>query len=311
MKKLLLFSISLFFGLSTLNAQCDAPTSASPLAYCGGVTSVPLEAAATPALLTYTLDMIDSFGDGWNGASVSLFANGTLILNEASITGASGSSAITFPEGSVITATWVSGAWNGEISWALLDENSTVVNNGGFGATIDYTTPSDTYTLNWYDAAGGTLLGSGSPFEAVGTTVMPTASTGSYSFFVTSTGLNCTESAAVEVVVDVTDVNVGIEAQDVSCIGNTDGTFAITTVECGTPPFSFSVDGGAFGPAPTDLAAGTYSVIVEDGALLQSAAVNVTVGTPPTVVPGPPNADTLLAYCSGSASIPLEAEATG
>ena len=88
MKKLLLFSVSLFLGLSTLNAQCDAPTSASPLAYCGGVATVPLEAAATPALLTYTLDMADSFGDGWNGASVSLFADGILILNEASITGA-------------------------------------------------------------------------------------------------------------------------------------------------------------------------------------------------------------------------------
>jgi hypothetical protein len=311
MKKLLLFSISLFFGLSTLNAQCDAPTAASPLAFCGGVANVPLEAAATPALLTYTLDMTDAFGDGWNGASVSLFANGILVVNEASITGGTGSSAFTFPEGSLITATWISGTWDSEISWAILDENGTSVSDGGFGATIDYTTPSDTYTLNWYDAAGGTLLGDGSPFEAVGTSVMPTASTGTYSFFVTSTGLNCTESAAIEVVVEVTDVNVGIEAQDVSCIGNADGTFAITSVECGTPPFSFSVDGGAFGPAPTDLAAGTYSVIVEDGALLQSAAVDVTIGTPPTVIPGPPSADTLLAYCSGSASIPLEAEATG
>ena len=311
MKKLLLFSVSLFLSLSTLNAQCDTPTSASPLAFCGGVANVPLEAAATPALLTYTLDMTDAFGDGWNGASVSLFANGILVLNEASITGGTGSSAFTFPEGSVITATWISGTWDSEISWALLDENGTSVSNGGFGATIDYTTPSDTYTLNWYDAAGGTLLGDGSPFEAVGTSVMPTASTGTYSFFVTSTGLNCTESAAVEVVVEVTDVNVGIDAQDVSCIGNADGTFAITTVECGTPPFSFSVDGGAFGPAPTDLAAGTYSVIVEDGALLQSAAVDVVIGTPATVVPGPPSADTLLAFCSGSASIPLEAEATG
>ena len=183
MKKLLLFSVSLFLGLSTLNAQCDAPTSASPLAFCGGVATVPLEAAATPALLTYTLDMTDAFGDGWNGANVSLFANGILVLNETSITGGAGSSAFTFPEGSVITAAWVSGTWNSEIGWALLDENGTAVANGGYGATIDYTTPSDTYTLNWYDAAGGTLLGDGSPFEAVGTSVMPTASTGTYNFF--------------------------------------------------------------------------------------------------------------------------------
>ena len=72
MKKLLLFSISLFFGLSTLNAQCDAPTAASPLASCGGVATIPLEAAPSPVAVTYTLNMTDSWGDGWNGNEITI-----------------------------------------------------------------------------------------------------------------------------------------------------------------------------------------------------------------------------------------------
>ena len=98
---------------------------------------------------------------------------------------------------------------------------------------------------------------------------MPSANTGSYSFFVTQTGAGCTESASVELVVDITDVNVELTAVDETCIGTSDGTFSISNVLCGTAPFSFSVDGGAFGPAPTDLTAGTYAIVVEDGASLK------------------------------------------
>ena len=113
--------------------------------------------------------------------------------------------------------------------------------------------------MTWYDAPGGNVLGTGSPFEAVGTSVMPTASTGSYSFFVTQTGTGCTESGAVELVVDITDVNVDLAIVNETCTGTSDGTFSVSNVSCGTAPFT-SVDGGAFGPAPTDLTAGTYSL---------------------------------------------------
>ena len=58
-----------------------------------------------------------------------------------------------------------------------------------------------------------------------------------------------------------------------------------------TAPFSFSVDGGAFGPAPTDLPAGVYIVLVEDGATLQSSPITVVIGTPAAVIPGPPSSD--------------------
>lgn len=312
MKKLLLIGFSLLMGISTLNAQCNEPTAAGPLAFCGGVASIPIEATATPSALTYTLVMNDSWGDGWNGNEISISADGNIVLANATITaGATGTATFTMLEGSVLTATWVAGSFTSEVSFDIQDETGTVVYSGAHGDAIGFTVPGETYILNWYDAPGGNNIGTGNTLDVVGLT----SGTGTYSFFVTQIGdtLNggCTESAAVEVVVDITDVNVDFLVQDVSCIGNEDGTFSIAGVQCGTLPFNFSVDGGAFGPAPTNLAAGTYTIVVEDGAGLQSAPLTIEIATPPTVVPGAPSADSLLSVCSGSSSILLEATASG
>ena len=39
----------------------------------------------------YNIDMQDSFGDGWNGASIDVFINGSLTTNLTIATGSSGS----------------------------------------------------------------------------------------------------------------------------------------------------------------------------------------------------------------------------
>jgi len=314
MKKILLLTLGFIASVSIYRAQCDDPTVNSPQAYCGGVSSIPLEAFGTDPSMTYTINMFDSWGDGWNGNEITIFGDGTSLIT-ATITAAQGganSETFTVLEGSLLTATWVTGSFTGEVSFDIVDNNGAVVFSGLFGATIDYTVPEiGPYTLTWYDSPSGTALGTGSPFEAVGTSVMPTASTGSYSFYVTQTGVGCTESGAVELVVDVTDVNVVLLEQDESCTGNADGTFSIASVNCGTAPFSFSVDGSAFGPAPTDMTPGTYVVIVEDAASLQSSPITIVIGTANTVIPNPPTSDSPLSYCSGATSIPLDATATG
>jgi hypothetical protein len=256
--------------------------------------------------------MFDAFGDGWNGNEITILGDGAAIITTTILTGGAASETFTVIEGDLLTATWTTGSWTSEVSFDIVDNNGAVVFSGVFGSTIDYTVPEiGPYTLTWYDSPGGTALGTGSPFEGVGTSVMPTANTGSYSFYVTQTGVGCTESGAVELVINITDVNVVLLEQDESCTGNADGTFSIASVNCGTAPFSFSVDGGAFGPAPTDMTPGTYVVIVEDAASLQSSPITIVIGTANTVIPNPPTADSPLSYCSGAASIPLEATATG
>ena len=314
MKKLLLLTLGFFASVSVFHAQCDQPVVVSPQSYCGGGTSILLDAEGTDPTSTYTINMFDNFGDGWNGSTITIdaggVANGPFTVNDPP--GDTESATFTVNEGDVLTATWVEGQWTNEVSFEIVDGSGNVVFTGVFGDAINYTVPViGPYTLTWYDAPGGAVLGTGTSLEAVGTSVMPTATTGSYSFFVTQTGVACTESAAVELVVDITDVNVELTAVDEICTGTSDGTFSISNVLCGTAPFSFSVDGGAFGPAPTDLTAGTYVVVVEDGAALQSSPITVIIETINTVIPSTPiTADSVLYACVGASSILVDADAS-
>ena len=71
---------------------------------------------------TYELYMVDSYGDGWDGASVSLFVNGTAVISNATIDDGSESS-VTFDvdDFDYITTTWSPGAYDGECAYAIYD----------------------------------------------------------------------------------------------------------------------------------------------------------------------------------------------
>ena len=287
----------------------DAPTSEdSIISACGGSSSILLSAQTSTSSASFTINMFDSFGDGWNGNQITILADGAPVLSNATVaSGSSASATFDAPEGSTLTATWVAGSWQGEVSFDILDASGAVIYNDVYGRTIDYTIPvTIVNTLNWYDAPGGTYLGSGSPFEAVGTSVMPTASTGSYTFYVTQINNGC-EGAALPITINVADVNVTLLAQDETCTDYANGTFSIETVECGTAPFTFSVDGGAFGPAP-QLTAGTYSVVVMDDASLESSPITVTINTTETEIPFDPIVEQGDFYaCIGDTSVLIEA----
>ena len=312
MKRLLLLVATVIFGVQMAHAQCDDPIVTSPQAYCGGGSSILLEAQGTDPSSTFTINMFDSFGDGWNGSTITIDAGGVANGPYTIASGTAESASFTVNEGDVLTATWGEGSWTTEVSFDILDGAGNIVFSGVYGDAINYTVPSiGPYVMTWYDAPGGAVLGTGSSLEAVGTTVMPTASTGSYSFYVTQTGTGCTESAAVEIVVDITDVNVDIDVVNETCTGTSDGTFSVSNVSCGTAPFTYSIDGGAFGPAPTDLTAGTYIVVVQDDASLQSSPTTIIIETINTVIPDAPTSeDSVLSACGGSASILLNAESS-
>ena len=76
MKKNLLFALSLIMSISTYHAQCDDPVVVSPLSYCGGGTSIPLEAQGADPSSIYTINMFDSYGDGWNAHEITLDVGG-------------------------------------------------------------------------------------------------------------------------------------------------------------------------------------------------------------------------------------------
>jgi len=92
-KFLLLFSLFglLIFGQTTvLFAQCDI-----------------------------VIDMQDSYGDGWNGASVKVYDGADLLGTATIASGSSGTAAFTAPHMAPISLVWVSGSYDEEISFTV------------------------------------------------------------------------------------------------------------------------------------------------------------------------------------------------
>ena len=88
----------------------------------------------------YTLELNDSFGDGWNGALLNVLSNGSVILNDITLEDGS-QSLVTIPveEGADITTEFTNtGDFPDEISYRILNNENTEV---GFGSPgIDITT---------------------------------------------------------------------------------------------------------------------------------------------------------------------------
>ena len=88
----------------------------------------------------HTFTVMDSYGDGWNGATVDLTVNGATVLLGATAADAgltTGSTEdILFPAstGDAIALTnWVSGSFDGEVSWEIKDGDAVVIASGVYG----------------------------------------------------------------------------------------------------------------------------------------------------------------------------------
>ena len=102
----LLFTFFSFIGFISYNAQC-----------------------------THTLNLTDTWGDGWNGASVDLEVNFSTVFSGATISSGS-SNSLTFEAntGDIISlSNWASGSFNGEIEWEILDGNGNILTSGVYG----------------------------------------------------------------------------------------------------------------------------------------------------------------------------------
>ena len=91
----------------------------------------------------YTLSMVDSYGDGWNGASLEILADGVSVgtYSNTSDAGAGEAQTVSFGinEGQVITSVWTSGSYDGEITYSLLDSYGNVVVSSAAEAFADFT----------------------------------------------------------------------------------------------------------------------------------------------------------------------------
>jgi hypothetical protein len=104
----------------------------SPYAYNMTIKCIPLGAVAGD----YTIDMIDSWGDGWNGASITVTIDG-VAQTVGLPSGATGQQVITVPaSATTMSFAYVSGAWDSEVTYTI------TYNNGGADQTaISETNP--------------------------------------------------------------------------------------------------------------------------------------------------------------------------
>jgi hypothetical protein len=112
----------------------------------------------------FTISMTDTYGDGWNGASVELFANGTSLGSFSNTSAAAPNEAqsATFSvnEGDVITSAWTSGSYDGETAYTITDSDENVfasVEDGNDMTEFTVTCPappSCLYSLVMIDSYG-------------------------------------------------------------------------------------------------------------------------------------------------------------
>jgi hypothetical protein len=82
----------------------------------------------------YQIALYDSYGDGWNGGTVSVYVEGVPVLSSITLSSGSGPQYYSFPveTGDEISTSFTPGSWAYECSYTILDVNgSSVATDGG------------------------------------------------------------------------------------------------------------------------------------------------------------------------------------
>ena len=101
----------------------------------------------------YTIDMQDSFGDGWNGASVDVTVNGTPATSFGFANGNNSSDSLFTLSGDIVEFNFVSGNWDTEITFQVYDPSGFQILNIGPFANND---GNDSFLLT--DTSNSTCL---------------------------------------------------------------------------------------------------------------------------------------------------------
>ena len=79
------------------------------------------------------LDLVygNSYGDGWNGASLDLLINGEVVLDDATVTGSEETAYFTVDDGDAIETVWTEGNYDNECSYAIYNEDEELMAEAG------------------------------------------------------------------------------------------------------------------------------------------------------------------------------------
>ena len=114
---------------------------------------------------TYTVNLYDSYGDGWNGGRLDVLVNGVVVWDDITLSDGEGPEAYTFfaNAGDEIITIFVPGSCPDENSYQIHDPNNVVIATDGEGNNVPtgFNIPqpliapeTGTYTVNLYDDYG-------------------------------------------------------------------------------------------------------------------------------------------------------------
>lgn len=252
------------FQVTIVSAVVNATV--NPTDICPGE-SAQLDASVTPPPLpscVYSLKLIDSFGDGWNGASVDVSESGTNIGNFTFATGSSETFTFPLTHGNNFDLTFNGGTYNAECSYELYDPSGNLISSGGPGLTAgatlysgvadcQYVPPS--YNFAWTPAADLDFPNTKDPIADPSTTTL-------YEVKATDPVSGCEATTTVNLTVKV--ISVSATPTPETCLGDGDGSITLSA-SAGTAPYSYDLDGtvnttGLFPNWPD----GTYNYTVTD-----------------------------------------------
>jgi hypothetical protein len=137
-------------------------------------------------------------------------------------------------------------------------------------------------------------------------TVTPTIP-GTYTYNLSGTDGGCSAVSSINVTVD--PFTAVISPVNVTCNGYNNGTFTHGTTTCGTAPYTYSINGGAFtGTIPTNLTPGTYAVVVMNSLGFTTVSQNITITEPSTIINTP--VGTNASVCQNSATAMVSASSS-
>lgn len=80
----------------------------------------------------YTIDMVDSYGDGWNGASIDVVVDGSVQESVTITSGSSGQAVVNVAAGATsLSFVWNKGSWDSEATFVITSEHGNKLVTGG------------------------------------------------------------------------------------------------------------------------------------------------------------------------------------
>ena len=95
---------------------------------------------------TYQLLLQDSWGDGWNGASLDLYVNNVLVLDDVTVESSTNLIDLDVDNHDYLHTEWTSGIYDSECSYGLYDPNGVLVAEAG---TLSQPSLTMTHTIDF------------------------------------------------------------------------------------------------------------------------------------------------------------------